>query len=103
MHRARVANEVRAGPGVPAEELVWEHVALEPVARCACRDEVAGRVRASLRDRVHVIERRDVERQRNGAVDAAAAAIAHGSVLEGALDIGVAEVPRAAREAARSA
>jgi hypothetical protein len=43
-----------------------------------------------------VIERRDVEREWNGAVDAASAAIAHGSVLECALDTGVVEVPRAA-------
>jgi hypothetical protein len=50
-----------------------------------------------------VIERRRVERQRNGAVDAAAAAVAHGSVLEGTLDAGVVEVPRAAREATRCA
>jgi hypothetical protein len=56
-----------------------------------------------VRDRVHVIERRDVERQWNGAVDAAAAAIAHGSVLEGALEPGVVEVPRAARKSARCA
>jgi hypothetical protein len=57
----------------------------------------------SLRDRVYVIERRRVERQRDGAVDAASAAIAHGSVLEGALDTGLVEVPRAAGKTARSA
>jgi hypothetical protein len=56
-----------------------------------------------VRYRVYVIERRDVERQRYGAVDAASAAIAHGSVLEGALDTGFVEVPRAAGEAARCA
>jgi hypothetical protein len=50
-----------------------------------------------------VIQRRDVERQPNGAVDAASAAIAHGSVLESALDAGVVGVPGATREAARSA
>jgi hypothetical protein len=43
-----------------------------------------------------VIERRDVERQWDGAVDAASAAIAHGSMLEGTLDAGVVGVPRAA-------
>jgi len=56
-----------------------------------------------VRDRVYVIERRDVERQWNGAVDAASAAIAHGSVLEGTLDSGVVEVSRAASKSARSA
>ena len=52
---------------------------------------------------VHVIERRDVERQRNGAVDAASAAIAHGSVLERTLEAVVVEVPHAASETARCA
>jgi len=80
-----------------------EHVALESIAWGACRDEVAGSVWPSLRNRVYVIERRDVERQRNGAIDAAPAAIAHGSVLERTLDSGVVEVPRAARKSARSA
>jgi hypothetical protein len=50
-----------------------------------------------------VVERRDVERQRDGAIDAASAAITHGSVLEGTLDAGVVGVPRAAGEAARCA
>jgi hypothetical protein len=45
-----------------------------------------------------VIERRDVERQWNGAVDAASAAIPHGSVLERTFDRGVMEVSRAAWE-----
>jgi hypothetical protein len=50
-----------------------------------------------------VIERRDVERQRNGAVDAASATITHGSVLEGTLEAVVVEVPRAAGKSARCA
>jgi hypothetical protein len=43
-----------------------------------------------------VIERRDVNRQGDGAVDAASAAIAHGSVLERTLDSDFVTVPRAA-------
>ena len=103
MHGTSVANEVRSCPRIPPEELVWEHVALEAITRGARRDQVTGSVWPSVRDRVHVIERRDVQRQWNGAVDAASAAIAHGSVLEGTLDSGVVEVPRAASKSARSA
>jgi len=103
MDRARIADEVRAGPGIPAEELVRKHVALEPVTRPTGRDQVSGRVRPSLRHGVYVIERGNVQRQWDGAVDAASAAIAHGSVLEGTLDAVVVRVPRAAGEAARSA
>jgi len=103
VHGSRVAHEVRTRPRVPSEELVREHIALETITRGARRDQVAGSVWPSLRDRVYVIERRDVERQRNGAVDAASAAIAHGSVLERTLDSGVMEVPRAARKSARCA
>ena len=103
MHGSRVAHEVRTGPRIPPEELVWEHIALEAITRGACRDQVARSVRPSVRDRIYVIERRDVERQRNGAIDAASAAIAHGSVLERTLDSGVVEVPRAARKSARCA
>jgi len=103
MHGSRVAHEVRARPRIPSKELVREHIALEAITRRTRRDQVAGSVWPSLRDRVYVIERRDVERQRNGAVDAASAAIAHGSVLERTLDSGVMEVPRAARKSARCA
>ena len=103
VHGSSIAHEVRPRPRIPSEELVWEHIALETITWGARRNQVAGSVWPSLRDRVYVIERRDVERQRNGAVDAASAAIAHRSVLERALDAGVMEVPRAAREATRSA
>ena len=103
MDGSGVAYEIRAGPRISPEELVRQHVALQAVTRRAGGDEVARCVRSSMRHGVHVIERRDVERQRNGAVDAASAAIAHGSVLEGTLDAVVVGVPRAPCEAARSA
>jgi hypothetical protein len=103
MHGASIAYEVGSRPRVSSEELVRKHVALETITGSACRDQVARGVRPSLRDRVDVIERRDVERQRDGAVDAASAAIAHGSMLERTLDAGVVEVPRAAGKSARSA
>ena len=103
MHRSSVAHEVRSRPRIPSKELVWEHIALEPITRGTRRDQVAGSVWPSVRDRVYVIERRDVECQWNGAIDAASAAIAHSSVLERTLDSGVVEVPRAARKSARCA
>ena len=103
MHGSSVAYEVRASPRISPEELVWEHIALETITRGARRYQVTRSMGPSVRDRVYVIQRRDVERQRNGAVDAASAAIAHGSVLERTLDAGVVEVPRAARKSARCA
>ena len=96
VNRARVAHEVRPGPRIPSEELVWQHVPLESIAWGACRNKVARCVGSSLRDRVHVIERGHVQREWNRAVDAAATAITHGSVLECALDAGVVEVTRTA-------
>jgi hypothetical protein len=98
MHGARVSNEVRAGPRVSPEELVRQEVPFEAIARGTGGDQVARSMRASMRHRVYVIERGNVERQRNGAIDAASAAIAHGSVLEGTLDSGVVEATRAAWE-----
>jgi len=100
MHSAGVPNEVRTGPRVAAEKLVRQHVALEPIARGAGGDQVARCMRASLRHGVYVIERRDVEREWNRAVDAASAAVTHGSVLECPLEAVIVEVPRAAGEAA---
>ena len=98
-----VPNEVRACPGIAPEKFIREHVALEPVARRTSGDKVARGVGPSLRHGIHVIERRDVERQRDGAVDAASAAVTHGSVLERTLEVVIVEVARATGEAARCA
>jgi len=97
VHRARVPNEIRAGPWIPTEELVRQHVAFQSIARRARRDEVTRSVRPSVRHRVYVIERRNVQRQGNGAVDAASAAVTHGSVLESTLDGRAVEMASAAR------
>ena len=43
-----VADEVRAGPGVPDEKLVRQHVALHQVAASAGGDDVAGSVGPAL-------------------------------------------------------
>jgi hypothetical protein len=82
MHGPCVANEIRSRPGMAREELVRQHVALQAIARSARGDEVAWRVRATSRDRVHVVERGHLQRQRNGAVDAASAAVPHGGSLD---------------------
>ena len=103
VHGARVSHEIRARPGISTKEFMWKHVALEPIARGTCGNKVALRVRTTMGDRVYVIERRNVERQWNGAVDAASAAVTHGSVLESALDGRAVEVASAARQAARCA
>jgi len=103
VHGARVSHEIRARPRIAAKEFMGKHVALESIAGGTCGNKVALRMGTTMRDRVYVIERRNVERQWNGAVDAASAAIAHGSVLERTLDAGVVEVPRAASETARCA
>ena len=103
VHRAGVANEVGAGPRISSEELVRQHVAFQAIARRTRRDQVARRVRPALRHGVHVIERRDVDRQWNGAVDAASAAVTHGSVLERTLEAVIVGVARAAAETARCA
>ena len=103
MNRPRIAHEVGTGPRIPPKKLVRKHVALEPIARRAGGDKVARRMWPSVRHGVHVIERRDVEREWDRAIDAASTAITHGSVLERTLEAVIVEVPRAAREAARSA
>ena len=97
VYGARVPNEIRAGPWIPTEELVRQHVAFQSIARRARRDEVTRSVRPSVRHRVYVIERRNVQRQGNGAVDAASAAVTHGSVLESTLDGRAVEMASAAR------
>src|SRR5690349_11966639 len=97
MHCAGVAYEVRASPRIAPKELVGQHVALEAITWRTRRDQVALRMGSSLRNGVHVIERRDFERQGDGTVDAASATITHGSVLERTLEAVVVGVPRAAR------
>jgi len=100
MDGSGVAYEIRAGPRISSEELIGQHVALEAIARGTGRDQVARCVRSALRHGVYVVERRDVERQRNGAVDAASAAVTHGSVLEGTLEAVIVDLARAASETA---
>ena len=80
-----VNDEVRARPWKSGKKFSGEHVALEAVAAAAGRDEVASDVRPSLGERMHVIQRGDVELERGGAVDAAPAAITHRGSLDRSL------------------
>src|SRR6476469_5062606 len=57
MHGARVVDEVAPRPRIAKKELGRQHVRLEPVARWARGHDVAGRVRASTGEWMHVVER----------------------------------------------
>ena len=86
MRRARVADEVRAGPWVARKEILGKQITLEKVARPAGRDEVARRVRTAVGARMNMVEggSSDVERRR--AVHTATSAIAHGRALDRMLE-----------------
>jgi len=85
MHGASVVDEVQTGPGVAGEEFRRKQIALEAITASACSDEIAGRVNATLRQRKDVIDRRDVDVERGGAVDASPPAVTHHCVLDRAL------------------
>jgi len=85
MYRSRVCDEVLSRPWVSSEELRRQEVSLEAITGAAGEDDVALNVRAAVRQRVDVIECGEIEFQVRAAVDAAAAAIAHGRTLDRAL------------------
>ena len=92
MHGARIPHEVGAGPGMRGEEVVWKEVTLQPVTAIAREDNVARMMRAAVRERIDMVERRRVEVEGGGAVNAAPAAVAHGRAFDGALVPGAAEL-----------
>ena len=100
MHSTGVSNEVDTGPRVPREELVGEHVPFHSVTRRASRNKIPGGVRATPREGEDMIEGGRIEVEPRGAVDAAAAAVTHGSALERALDVAMDDVPSAASQSA---
>ena len=102
MHRARVPHEICAGPGIGREELIGKQVALQLIAARAREYDVRRVVHAAMRERVNVIERRGLEVQRRGAVDAAAATIPHGRTLDRTLESGSAEMLDAGMPAAEA-
>jgi len=85
MHRARVGDEVLPRPRIPSEEFGRQQVSLETVARRAGQDDVAHCVSAAVGKRMHMVQSGDVELEQRAAVDAAAAAVTHGSSLERSL------------------
>src|SRR5207247_10370655 len=85
VHRACVEDEIETRPRIPGEEFGRQQITFETVAPGTGRDDVAGNVRATVRQRMHVIQGRDLEVQSRRAIDAATTAVAHGRALDGAL------------------
>jgi hypothetical protein len=97
VHGARVAHEVDAGPGIRGEKVGRKLIAFQPITRRARENDVPGMVHAAVGEWVDVIEGRRAEIERNAAIDAATAAVAHRGSFDGALITGSAELgdPRA--------
>src|SRR4051812_46946668 len=85
VHRSRVRDEVETRPGIAGEKLARQHIAFQAIAATAGEDEVARDVCTAMRERVDVIERREIKLQWRCAIDAAAIAIAHRGALDRAL------------------
>ena len=92
MYHTRVKQEVHSRERIADEEVVRQHVALEPIAGSAGRDQVAVRGHPPASTRVHVIDRRMIVLERRAAVHATAAAVAHHGALECPLEVDVAKV-----------
>lgn len=82
MNGAGVGDEVLARPGIASEKFCRQKVALQTIARAAGEHDVSRRVRAAVGQRVHMVERREVEFERRATVDAASAAVAHRGSLD---------------------
>jgi hypothetical protein len=82
MHGARIEDEIHPRPRIAHEEIGGKEIAFQAIAAHTGGDEVAGDVRSAFRQRVHVIERRDVELEGGSAIDAAPAAVTHRCALD---------------------
>ena len=82
MHGARIVNEVQTRPWITREEFRREQIAFEAIAAPAGGDEVPGRVNTASCQRENVVYCGNVEVERGGAVDTAAAAVTHHGVLD---------------------
>jgi hypothetical protein len=82
MHGSCICDEVESRPRVSSEEFGRQHVSLLAVAPRARQHDVAGDVCPAVRQRIHVIERGEVELERGGAIHAPSAAIAHCGPLD---------------------
>jgi hypothetical protein len=87
MDGSGISHEVCARHRIPREELVWQHVALHPVAGCTGRDKVARRMRPTTRYRIDVVECRFNRFESMSAVDTSPATVAHRGALKGALGV----------------
>lgn len=90
MHRPRIAHEIESCPWEAGEEIHGEQVRLESIAARARSDEVPRRVRSTVADGEHVIQRRGIQRERPGTVHTAPTAVAHCGFLYGSLGCDVA-------------
>jgi hypothetical protein len=82
VYRSGVVYEVAPRPWIAQEELGWQHIRLEPVARGAGHDDVARCVRTPLGQWVDVVECGALVAERSGAVDAAASTVSQGRELD---------------------
>ena len=103
MHGTSMMDEVAARPRIAHEEFSGEHVCLEPIAGRACRDDVARRMRSTLRERMHMVERGVLVVERRGAIHAAPPAIAQRGELHRSLLLRGEEAPHTAHDAAGGA
>lgn len=81
MHGSRITHEVETCPREACEKVHGEQISFEPVTAGAGRNQVSRRVRPTVTDGEHVIQRSGIERERPGAVHTAPTAVAHGGFL----------------------
>lgn len=85
VHGAGVVDEVESSPRIAGEEFSREEIALEAITAATRGDEIAGDMNAALGQRYDVIDGRDVEVERGGAVHTPPAAITHHCTFDRAL------------------
>lgn len=85
---AGVVDEVESSPRISGEEFSWQEIALEAITAPARSDEIAGGMNAALGKRQDVIDGRDVEVERGGAVHTPPAAVTHHCMLDRTLLVG---------------
>jgi hypothetical protein len=76
MHRPGVSHKIRPRPGMAREEVEWEHIAFEAIARTAGRDQVARIVRSAAGQGHDVVEGGRAMIESRGAVHAALPTVA---------------------------
>jgi hypothetical protein len=83
MHRTSVVDEVHSRPGKAREELGGKEVAFKTITARAGEDQVARYMCAAVRERMYMIQRREIEFEPDRAVDAATTAVAHSGSFDG--------------------